>query len=77
MKVNVDDIFAYNISPNVTSDNEGHGLKSIKHYMKSNKLCKGKLFGLVVCRFEDVKLIICMIFRVKENYIYKIHMYRV
>ena len=34
MKVNVDDVFAYNIALYVIGDNEDHELKSIKGYRK-------------------------------------------
>jgi len=66
MKVNVDDVFAYNIALYVMSDNDDHELKSIKEnicrwkktiLVKSNSLCKIKPFGLLVRTLEDVKLI--------------------
>ena len=38
MKVNVDDVFAYNIALYVMSDNEDHELKSIKDYRKRKYL---------------------------------------
>ena len=38
MKVNVDDVFAYNIALYVTSDNEDDELKSIKDYGKRKYL---------------------------------------
>jgi hypothetical protein len=57
MKVNVDDVFTYNIALYVTNDNEDHGLQSIKDYMKLNSFCKLKFFWLVVRTLEDVKLI--------------------
>ena len=46
MKVNVDDVFSYNIALYVTSDNEDHGLKSIKDCMESNSFCKAELLDL-------------------------------
>jgi len=71
MKVNVDDVLAYNIALYVINNDKDHELKSIKYYrkkrnicrwkmtiqVKSNSLCKAKLFGLVVRTLEDVKLI--------------------
>jgi len=70
MKVNVDDIFENNIALYVIGGNEDHELKSIKSYrkgkylqierdnsVKTNSLCKAKLFGLVIGTLEDVKLI--------------------
>jgi len=90
MKVNVDDVFAYNIALYVTSDNEDDELKSIKDYGKRKYLQMErdnsseiklalwvKLFGLVVRTLEDVKLIRYIQFFARENYIDKIHMYRV
>jgi hypothetical protein len=38
MKVNVDNVFAYNIALYVMSDNEDHELKSIKNYRKGKYL---------------------------------------
>jgi len=38
MKVNVDDVFAYNIALYVISNDEDHELKSIKFYRKKKYL---------------------------------------
>jgi hypothetical protein len=68
IKVNVDNVFAYNIMLYVISDNKDNGLKMVdkenicnwkeKILVKSNSLCKVKLFRLVICTLEGVKLII-------------------
>jgi len=65
IKVNVDNVFAYNIALFVISDNEDHKLKIVdkenicklkkKILLKSNSFCKVKLFKLVVYTLEDVK----------------------
>lgn len=67
MKVNVDDVFENNIALYVIGGNEDHELKGYRkrkylqierdNSVKSNSLCKAKLFGLVVRTLEDVKLI--------------------
>jgi len=76
IKVNVDNVFAYNIVLYVISDNEDDELKMVdkenicnwkeKILVKSNSLYKVKLFRLI-CTLEGVKLIrdIYMIFRAK------------
>jgi len=42
MKVNVDDVFAYNIELYVIENNEDHELKSIKGYKKRKISADGK-----------------------------------
>ena len=42
MKVNVDDVFVYNIALYVIGDNEDHELKSIKGYRKKKLCADGK-----------------------------------
>jgi len=66
MKVNVDDVFAYNIALYVISNDEDHELKYYRKKnicrwkktipVKSNSLCIVELFGLVVRTLEEVKL---------------------